>query len=118
MTYGYLEVAGATLEQYAKWTRASVLRVAQVTANAEEKEAITKAPGLYGTDCGQHIVMLNSPWLGVAASGKATVQNADGTPFTLHDALAAWATGTTIRALDTHPTSPSLAVCSHTTKER
>lgn len=119
VTYGYLEVAGASLEQYAKWTRASMLRVSKVTENAEEKGAITKAPGLYGTDCGQHIVMLNSPWFGVAANGNATVKNADGTPFTLHDALAAWATGTTaITALDTHPTSPSLAVCSQTTKER
>lgn len=116
VAYQYLQAAGATLDQFAKWTRTSILRVAEVKNVAEEKAAITKAPGAYSSDCGQHIVMLNSPWFGVAASGNATVQNAGGTPLTLHDALGAWATGTPVNAIDTHPST--LAVCGQTTKDQ
>ena len=116
VAYNYLAAAGATLDQYARWTRTSMERLAGVTTNAEEKSAITKAPGAYASNCGQHIALLNSQWFGVAATGNASVQNAGGTPLTLHDALGAWATGTSINALDTIPST--IGVCAPITADQ
>jgi hypothetical protein len=118
VSYGSLEAAGATMDQYASWTHKSLQRVSGVLGNAEEKTAITKAPGVHASNCGQHIVMLNGPWFGVAAMGNATVKNtgAGGAALTLHDALGAWANGTTIEAIDTHPST--ISVCAQTTKDQ
>lgn len=118
VSYGYLEAAGASLDQVARWTSVSMHRVTEVLNDAEEKAAMTKAPGVYASDCGQHIVMLNGPWFGVAQNGNATVKNDSGSPLTVHDALAGWLTGTTVAAFDTHPTSPTLTQCVQTTKDK
>ena len=111
-----LQAAGATLPQYAKWTYASMLRLADVKNTAEEKTAVAVAPGSYSSNCGQHIAMLNGPWFGTAQTGNATVEIESGTPLTLHDALGAWATGTPIAAVDTHPSTVSF--CPPTTSDQ
>jgi hypothetical protein len=116
VVYQYFSAMDATMAQYATWTRKSLERVPDVKANAEERAKITLAPGVYASNCGQHIVLLNGPWLGVSAGTNATVQNADGTPLTMHDALTSWATGTPIVALDTPASTTS--VCVATTQDQ
>lgn len=116
VTYGYVVPLGASLDQYAAWTLATLKRLKDVKSKAEEKDAIVVAPGVHASNCGQHIVMLNGPWFGTAPGEKATVKNAAGADTTVHDALVAWATGTPIAALDTHPKTASK--CLATTSDR
>lgn len=116
VTYPILQLAGASLAQYAEWTRVSMQRLASVPTTAEESSAISVAPGSHASNCGQHIVMLNGPWFGVAQNGNATVETADGTAWTVHDARVAWAMGTPIEALDTQPSTVS--ECAAATSEQ
>ncbi|MBI4955596.1 MAG: hypothetical protein HY908_26490 [Myxococcales bacterium] len=112
----YLEAAGATIPQIAAWTYTSMLRLAGALQSSEEQASMTVAPGSYASNCGQHIVMLNSTWFGVAQQNNATVEGAGGTPLTVHDALGAWMLGTPIAAIDTEPSTVSF--CPATTSEQ
>jgi hypothetical protein len=115
VTFNSFVSTGASLNQYATWTRASMERLASAKANAEETMA--KNPGSYATNCGQHIAMLNAPWFGIAQGANATVKaNAGGQALTLHDALSAWLTGTPIAIVDTHPST--LSTCVATTADQ
>lgn len=116
VSYTTMQPTGATLAQYAAWTHTSLGRVANVRMNSEEGADITLAPGAMSSNCGQHIVAMNNPWFGVAASGNATVETPDGAPRTLHDALTAWVGGTPIQALDTDPSTTS--VCATQTNDQ
>ena len=114
--YNFFAVSGGTMQQFSDAVLKTMKRVADVGSTAEEKADITVAPGAHVSNCGQHIVMLNSPWFGVAANGNATVEAPNGTALTVHDALGAWATGTPINAIDTLPST--ISVCAATTSDQ
>ena len=106
--FNYFSPSGATLGQFADAVRATMLRFQTLQQSSEE--TVATAPGVHVSNCGQHIVLLNNPWFGVAAQKNATVSDPSGTPLTLHDALRDWALGTTVAAIDTQPSSKSSCV--------
>ncbi|MCA9619797.1 MAG: hypothetical protein KC731_12310, partial [Myxococcales bacterium] len=114
--FGYFGSTGATMAQFAAAVRKTMLRVPDIQANAIEKNAIVKAPGVHVSNCGQHIVLMNSPWFGVAAQNNATVETQGGMPVTLHDALGAWIGGANVVAIDTDPSA--ISVCAATTNDQ
>jgi len=114
--YGGFQLTGASLAQFATAVRKTALRVPDIQTNAEEKADIVRAPGVHVSNCGQHIVLLNPPWFGVATQGNATVETPNGTPITVHDALGSWILGNTVSAIDTQPST--LSVCAATSSEQ
>jgi hypothetical protein len=106
VTFNAFEQLGLSLEDYAVSLEATMNRFPALLQTAEERDAMTRAPGVYVSNCEQHIVALNNGWFGLGAN-PASVQNADGTPVSVHDALAAWINGETITVLDTQPSTRS-----------
>ena len=115
VSFGAFKAAGVSLEDYANSLATTMDRYTAMLDTAEEKSAMSRAPGVYVTNCEQHIAALNGGWFGTAAS-PATVELPGGMPITLHDALGAWITGTSIQAIDTEPSTKS--VCIMTTSEQ
>lgn len=95
---------GATDAQLATAYRTTLLRVPDITTNAEEAAAIDFTPGLYVPNCGQHVGVSNDPWFNLG-----TVETPGGTPLTYRAALGAWLMDTEVYAVDTQPST--LAVC-------
>lgn len=112
--FGYFGLTGASLGQFADAVHATMQRFATLPQSSEEK--VTAAPGVHVSNCGQHIVMLNSPWFGVAAQQNASVADQAGAPVTLHDGLRDWVLGKPSVAIDTHPSTKSS--CLATTGEQ
>jgi hypothetical protein len=106
-----LESLGLAAADYAKASEATMTRFTEVLANAEEKEAMTRAPGVMASNCKQHIVTMNDAWFGVTAN-PATVDLPNGMPVSVHDALGAWINGNDIQALDTVPATKSKCLMS------
>ncbi len=112
--YDYFQKTGASLDQFATALRTTMLRFGDVVQKAEE--SIPTAPGVYASDCGQHIILLNNAWFGVAAQQNATLKDGAGTALTAHAALHDWFTGAPKPALDTHPST--LSSCLAATAEQ
>jgi hypothetical protein len=115
VTFGAFKTAGVSLDDYADSLALTMDRFASMLDVAEEKDAMTRAPGVYVTNCEQHIAALNAGWFGLAADA-GTVDLPNGMPLTMHDGLAAWIMGTTIGAIDTHPSTKSY--CLPTTNDQ
>jgi hypothetical protein len=106
VNYNALSPIGGTLAELALATKKTIERHRTLLADAEEKSAMTRNPGLHASNCGQHILTLNDAWFGVAADAH-TVELDGGTPITVHDAFASWNQGTDVSAIDTHPSTKS-----------
>lgn len=109
--FGYIGATGATLAQQAAAIRKTMLRFADIKNTAVEKGSIARVPGVQTSNCGQHIVLLNNAWFGVATSGNANVNGQ-----TLHDALTSWIAGNSVNVIDSEPST--LSTCIATTGEQ
>jgi hypothetical protein len=97
---------GFTLAELAQATKKTLDRHKTVLSEAEEKKAMKRNPGIHASNCGQHIVALNSGWFGVTGNPH-TVEDGGGMPISIHDAFASWAEGNTVQAIDTQPSTKS-----------
>jgi hypothetical protein len=110
VVFNQYEAAGATIVQYAQWTRTAALGVQNVPSDAEEAAGIVRAPGVYSQGCGQHVGLTNVDYY-----SAATVEDQNGAPRTLHGAVVSWLLGNDFTAVDTVP--PTTSVCPMTTGE-
>ncbi|MCA9600155.1 MAG: hypothetical protein KC776_42925 [Myxococcales bacterium] len=113
--FGYFSSAGGTMTQLVDAIEKTAKRLPDIKNSAEEKSEIARAPGVHVSNCGQHIVMLNGPWFGVAQNGNATVE-LSGNPITVHDAMVSWIAGNPVAAIDTNPSTTSS--CAATTSDQ
>lgn len=80
-------------------------RVHEVPATAEEADAMTRAPGVYAPNCGQHVGLNDAAWL---YESVVRDDDPDETPYTHRSAFAAWFAGAPVEVLDTEPRSRSV----------
>ena len=86
---------GIDMTTFAALNRATLLSLAEAPQQGIESSAIQRTPGVFGPNCGVHIVLRAN--LGFFES---TVEDSDGTPWTFHDALVAWLGGTDVEVVD------------------
>jgi hypothetical protein len=103
------ESLGMTLDEYGEAMEATMDRYVTLLDDAEEKADMTRAPGVYTSNCKQHIVALNDGWFGTKTN-PATVELPNGNPISVHDALGGWINGNDIRAMDTQPSTKSFCL--------
>jgi hypothetical protein len=106
VSHNAFEQLGLSIEDYGVAMESTMARYTTLLDDAEEKDAMTRAPGVMASNCKQHIVTMNDAWFGLGAN-PATVDLPGGMPITVHDALGAWINGTSIQALDTQPSTKS-----------
>ena len=75
-----------------------------IEISAEERAAITVAPGIYAPNCGQHVALTRKDYFQIT-----TVTPPGGQALTWRGAIVAWLTGTPVSVIDTQPAS--LSVC-------
>jgi hypothetical protein len=107
--YNQYQELGMPLADYGESMEATMERYVNVLDTAEEKADMSRAPGIYTSDCKQHIVAMNDDWFGTNGD-QATVELANGTPLSVHDALGGWVNGNDIRAMDTQPGTKSVCL--------
>lgn len=93
---------GATVAEMASAWALTVDRVFEVPANGEEGDAMTRGPGIYAPNCGQHVGLNDPEWF-----AETTVQDGDGTRYTHRGAFLAWYGGASIEVLDGQPSTTS-----------
>ncbi len=93
---------GATIEVWASAVREALLRLADIPTTAAEKDDIVRAPGIYATNCKQHIGTMSDDWY-----DGATVKDESGAPLTYKQALQKWLTGDDVVIIDTDPATKS-----------
>lgn len=87
-------------------------RVHEVPSTAEEADFMTKAPGVYAPNCGQHVGLNDDAWFTEAAVQD---DDDDATWYTHRGAFVSWYLGAPIEVLDTQPSS--LSTCPDTTDD-
>lgn len=95
---------GISIVDFAKATRKAVSRVSDVPTTSEEATKMTRTPGIYSPNCGQHEGFTENTWFFVT-----TVMDSAMKATTFHDALTDWILGNTIAIIDSVP--KVLSVC-------
>lgn len=98
----YLEL-GATVPQMASAWALTVDRVVEIASTSEEAEQMTREPGMYAPNCGQHVGINDAEWY-----SQSTVEDDEGHLFTHRGAFLSWYAGDRLEVLDGQPRDRSV----------
>lgn len=96
---------GLTAMDVGPWNRATALRLPDIQTQGEEGAMLARAPAIYGPLCAQHVGITNSAYY-----GTATLEDANGLPWTVHDSLISFLAGNDFAAVDDGAAPPG-SVC-------
>ncbi len=94
---------GVTPDDFAMATQAMMLALPNIQNTAVEADAIDFVPGVFGPNCGQHIVLMNGGQI-----HQEKVDDSSGTSTSVYEAIIRWLQGQEVFAVDEHPAVSSI----------
>ncbi len=98
----FVSVFNATLDEFAELVIASFALLPDISTTAVEADQIDFVPGVYGSNCSQHVALTTNDYFLIS-----TVDDADGVPRTFDQALRDWLMGSDVFIVDEHPAQSS-----------
>ena len=87
--------AGVAPDVFANAVRDFLLELKSIQQTGAEGDVVSRAPGVYGPNCGQHVGMETNPWFFVSSIDV----EGENTSATFHDALLRWLSGTDVEVV-------------------